>query len=117
MITLKNKAITKFIKIVEDLNWTVDTSVNDNTIYITVSQYSPAGQDFNSCFEVEVYASYDDIINAVYDMWQNFDVSQETYIWLDETGHGKNGAPYHLEDILNDMKACDAMLETLYNKL
>lgn len=30
-------------------------------------------------------------------------MSYETYIWLDDTGHGRNGAPYDMIDVYNDM--------------
>ena len=41
----------------------------------------------------------------------DYDVSYETYLWLDNTGHGKNGAPYELEDILEDIKACEQYIQ------
>ena len=34
-------------------------------------------------------------------------------LWLDSDGHGKNGAPYHMRDLLEDMEACETMLEDL----
>ena len=33
---------------------------------------------------------------------KNFDVDYETSIWIGEDGHGKNGAPYHIKDILDE---------------
>ena len=41
----------------------------------------------------------------------DYDVSYETYLWLDNTGHGKNGAPYELEDVLEDIKACEQYIK------
>ena len=35
---------------------------------------------------------------------ESFDESYATYIWLDEFGHGKNGAPYEMCDVLADQK-------------
>lgn len=32
-------------------------------------------------------------------------------------GHGKNGAPYHIKDIVSDMEAAEAMIDTLYETL
>lgn len=69
------------------------------------SKISPAGQDFN--FEVDIGCDIEDFYNIVDDYWQNFDVSYETYLWLDDTGHGKIGAPHEMEDVLEDMKACE----------
>lgn len=34
---------------------------------------------------------------------KNFDVDYETSIWIGKDGHGKNGAPYHIKDILDEM--------------
>lgn len=71
----------------------------------TFSKVSPAGQDFS--FEVDIGCDIEDFLDIVDNCYQNFDVSYETYLWLDNTGHGKNGAPYELEDILEDIKACE----------
>jgi hypothetical protein len=40
-------------------------------------------------------------------------VSYETYIWLDNFGHGKYGAPHELEDVLNDTKEAKRLIEEL----
>ena len=40
-------------------------------------------------------------------------MSYETYIWLDSFGHGKNGAPHELEDVLNDTKEAKRLIEEL----
>lgn len=42
-----------------------------------------------------------------------YDVSYETYIWLDDTGHGKNGAPSEMEDVLADKKEWERKLSEL----
>lgn len=34
---------------------------------------------------------------------KDFDVDYETSIWIGKDGHGINGAPYHIKDILKDM--------------
>lgn len=40
-----------------------------------------------------------------------------TYLWIGTDGHGKNGAPYHIKDIVSDMEAAEAMIDTLYETL
>ena len=45
--------------------------------------------------------------------YENYDVSYETYIWLDNTGHGANGAPHELEDVLADKKEWERKLYEL----
>ena len=34
---------------------------------------------------------------------KNFDVDYETSLWIGKDGHGVNGAPYHIKDILEEM--------------
>lgn len=34
---------------------------------------------------------------------KNFDVDYETSLWIGKDGHGANGAPYHIKDILEEM--------------
>ena len=76
------------------------------------SKISPAGQDFN--FEVDIGCDIEDFLDIVDNCYQNFDVSYETYLWLDNTGHGKNGAPCELEDVLEDIKACKQYINDVY---
>ena len=57
---------------------------------------------------------YDNVADAIYEYWEGFDVSYETYIWLDETGHGMNGAPENMKDLYEDMEACETMVHDLW---
>ena len=75
------------------------------------SKYSPAGQDFG--FEVEG-DDLDEIASNIYNYYDDFDVSYETYLWLDGTGHGHNGAPYDMKDLYEDMQACEDFIMELY---
>lgn len=105
----------KIEKIAEGLEWTVTWSENhDGTKFVMFSKYSPAGQDFNC--EVD-YKTLDEIWRKVFDRYESFDASYEAYIWLDDSGHGANGAPYEMIDVYNDMKACEEMLCELYQAL
>ncbi|WP_308238698.1 hypothetical protein [uncultured Prevotella sp.] len=46
---------------------------------------------------------------------KNFDVDYETSIWIGKDGHGTNGAPYHIKDILDQMYlAKEQMAALLY---
>jgi len=75
---------------------------------------SPAGQDFRE----ETYA--DDLENLIGNLsfiHRNFDCSEEAYIWLDDTGHGKNGAPHDMKDLYEDMEACKELLGNLADEL
>lgn len=45
-----------------------------------------------------------DILKVVPNARSNFDPDYETYIWLGPDGHGSNGAPYRIRDILDEME-------------
>lgn len=79
-----------------------------NMIYI-FSKMSPAGQDFN--FEVDIGCDIEDFARNIYKTFMDYDVSYETYLRLDNTGHGKNRAPFDLEDVLEDIKACEQYIQ------
>lgn len=44
---------------------------------------------------------------------KNFDVDYETSIWIGKDGHGTNGAPYHIKDILDEMYSAKEQIATL----
>lgn len=81
---------------------------------VTVEQYNPidewcfstytsTGQDLN----VEVQMDERDVstlITNLEDYFEAYDPEAETMLWLDSDGHGKNGAPYHMKDVLADME-------------
>ena len=85
------------------------SNYGDNTFYF--SKYSPAGQDFG--FEVEG-DDIEEIADNIYKYYDDFDPSYEAYLWLDETGHGRNGAPYDMKDLYEDMQACEDFIIELY---
>jgi len=53
--------------------------------------------------------------------WKNStkasDPDYETDLGIGKDGHGKNGAPYHIKDIVTDMEEAEKMIETLYETL
>ena len=105
----------KIQKIAEELGWTVTWDKNnEGTKFVMFSQYSPAGQDFNC--EVK-YSNLDEICNKVFEYYKSYDPSYEAYLWLDSDGHGKNGAPYEMIDVYNDMEACKKSVYELYESL
>lgn len=85
---------------------------NKESMTYMFSKTSPAGQDFS--FEVDIGCDIEDFLDIVDNYYQNFDVSYETYLWLDNTGHGKNGAPYEMEDVLEDMKVCERYIRDVF---
>ena len=116
-----DKKFEKIYEIAEREGWKVDNSYTDEKVTevcFSFNKYSPAGRDLS--FEVYVPNEededviYENVADAIADYWEGFDVSYETYIWLDENGHGKNGAPYDMMDVYKDMKACEDMIHDLW---
>ncbi len=101
----KRNQFEKLQDVAESLGW----SYQDNAEEIVLSRYTSFGQDCS--FELD---STEDLLEQIFDMWQNFDPCREAYVWLDDDGHGKRGAPYYMGDVLKDMEEVDNKLEELY---
>ena len=59
----------------------------------------------------------DSLIGSIKKYYDNFDVDEEAYLWLDETGHGKNGAPYRMKDVVKDMEEAEKMIDRLLDAI
>lgn len=104
----------KIERIAEKLGWNVSWEKQGNKKYATFQKYSPYGQDF--FFDV-YYKNLDEVAVKIYEYYEDFDPSEEASLWLDETGHGKNNAPYKMGDVYKDMCDCEKMIEELYDAL
>ena len=116
-----DKKFEKIYEIAESEGWQVDSYYVDEEeteIIFSFEKYSPAGRGFY--FEVSVpndedeYVIYRSVADAIYTYFEGFDVSYETYIWLDEEGHGKNGSPYDMSDVYKDTESCEKMIDDLW---
>ena len=116
-----DKKFEKIYEIAESEGWQVDYSYTDEKetdVIFSFEKYSPAGRDLS--FEVYVPNEededivYENVADAIYTYLEGFDVCYETYIWLDETGHGRNGAPYDMKELYEDMQACQDMIHDLW---
>lgn len=106
-----SKEIEALVKKIEDLGWSVEKE-DDNEYRL--GKYSPAGQDFSIVIEGE---DVEELIDSIDKAYENYDVSEQAYLWLDDTGHGRNGAPYEMKDVVADMEACEQMIKDLYDEL
>lgn len=120
-LTIMDKKFEKIYEISEREGWQVDYSYTDEKetmVSFSFEKYSPDGRDF--VFEICVpneddeYTLYYNVADAIADYWEGFDVSYETYIWLDENGHGKNGAPYDMSDVYKYTESCEKMIGDLW---
>lgn len=100
-------------KVIENIDWNVYIDdIYDNAEFST---YTPAGQDFNFCVKVYESDTLEDVADRIKEYANDFDVDYETYLWIGDDGHGKNGAPYHIKDIVNDMEKALGKVEELAN--
>lgn len=105
-----------FLKLAEDLGWSYNVSDTPNErgeVCVELEKYSPQGQDFIATIWFQDENEHN-FIKALREYWQDFDPDEEACKWIGEDGHGKNGAPYSIRDILDDMEDCKGMLRKLY---
>ena len=104
----------KITEIAEILGWSVDFSESQNgKTDVNFAKYTSYGQDFNFSVELEG-DDMEAFIDNIHEYYENFDVDEEAYIWIGSDGHGKNGAPYHIADIVKDMEEAEIMMADLY---
>lgn len=98
----------------EKKGWNV--TFTDNNKYLSIAnfqRYTTAGQDYS--FSIDINDNDpQDFLDRLGEFYNDFDYEEETILWVGEDGHGKNGAPYHLTDILEDMKEVDSSLCKLH---
>jgi hypothetical protein len=115
----------------EELGWNVsyaescsiyEDKPNEYGVDITFSKYIE-NQDFDFTISIELKEGtncigYQRQINDEVDTYQNdYDVSYETYLWLDNFGHGKNGAPDDMKECYEHFEKCKDEIEELYYAL
>lgn len=105
------KEIQEILDKIEELGWVITDEGNNYLL----SKFSPAGQDFNV-----IVTKSDDVnkfIENIYEAYENYDVSEEVRLWIDDFGHGKNGAPYEIKDLVEDMEWCKQAIYDLWHEL
>lgn len=106
----------KIVKWMEIAGWTTRRWETDAYICYEISKSTPGGGDDSISIEIKEDRK-DLFIQGLEDWIRGYDVNEETYIWLDAFGHGKNGAPYDMMDIYMDKKAFLSMAEELLDEL
>ena len=109
--------IQKLIKKAENLGWNVTVNHEDGTL--TLQRWSPAGQDFDieiGFVDDEGCESVNTAIANLKAEISSYDVSEQTNLWLDNTGHGKNGAPDDMLDVYADILDCSTQMNNLYEE-
>ena len=103
--------IDRITECAEAKGWSVHTSKNPKAEIwqFEFSQSTKAGQDFNFSAEMKD-GDPDSLIKSVRLYYEGFDPDGEAYLWIGEDGHGRNGAPYHIRDIVADMEDAESMV-------
>ena len=112
--------IAKVIEIAEENGFSVNVYNNredKEEYYFVFGKYSDCGRDFTFDIVFDTLSDISDIADKIYEYYEDFDVSYETYIWLDNFGHGMNGASDDMLDVYNDTKQCEGFIEELYNAI
>ena len=112
--------IAKVIEIAEENGFSADIYNNredEEEYYFEFGKCSECGRDFTFSIFFDTLDDISDIADKIYEYYENFDVSYETYMWLDDFGHGINGAPDDMIDAYNDTKQCEGFIEELYNAI
>lgn len=113
-----NDTIGRITECAEAKGWSVHASKNRKAdIWLfEFSQYTNAGQDFNFSAEMKD-GDPDNLIKSVREYYEGFDPDEEAYLWIGDDGHGRNGAPYHIRDIVADMEDAEGMVLDLLTAL
>ena len=106
--------MNEFLKYAEEMNWSYcqSESPSEGQTCVELETNSPQDQDFivTIWFETD---NESDFANKLEEYWRGFNPSEEAVNWIGHDGHGTNGAPHDLQDILNDMVDCKEMLREL----
>lgn len=98
----------KYIAVLEKMDWSVSSYTDDGRAEIET--YSPAGEDFLMCVEVENFP------RAVAEYAAGFDVGEHIEMWIDAKRSGTNGVP-SARELVHDAEAIDKMLDELADAL
>ena len=106
-----NKKVEYLLSVIEKLGYNIQKDYEE----VLIKTSSPCGKRCIARVNTENDANL--FVANIRDYVDNFDVSYETYIWLDNTGHGTKGAPYDMKDVYEDTEWWKNSLNELANTL
>lgn len=98
----------KYIDILESLEWSVSSYMSDDQVEI--KKYSPAGEDFIACVNVN------DFPKAVFEYAETFDVDEHIAMWIEARKNGIKGVP-STRELVRDAEEIEKMLQELSDAL
>lgn len=114
------KITTEIEKIAEECFFyknRINLSIKDDELFID-EMILEGWTDRGRNVVVEYYdIFFDEMLEELNSLIDDYDISYETYLWLDDTGHGKGGAPYDMLDCYKDSEEALEQLESLHHLL
>lgn len=89
--------------------------IDEDNLDVEFETHTDRNQDLIVSIIIPVGFTMLQLATALYHYWQDFDPDYETSLWTKD-GHGVNGAPHELSEVLADMKDAEKMIEHLYNR-
>ena len=104
----------KVIEIMENNGFTIhEVTKQGNDFYVEINQGTPIGEDW---WEVIWFDGTDEtFIEAVRERYNNFDVDEETEIWIEN--RGKRGVPSSIKALVEDAEWKESTLGELVDEL
>lgn len=108
------KLNNKVIEIVENNGFSIhEVEKQGNDFYVEINQGTPLGEDW---WEIIWFDGTDKgFIEAVRERYTNFDVDEETEIWIEN--RGKNGVPSSIKALVEDAEWKESTLDELADEL
>lgn len=103
------KEFKEIVKLAKEIGWDTtideeyDKEYEETYSIVTFELIKPYQLDFNFTVEAENNSVYS-LLDSLAHYLVAYDVSEETYLRLDEQGHGKKGYPYDMEEVLKIFK-------------
>ena len=98
----------KYIDILKENDWSISSYTDDGKV--EVQKYSPAGEDFLMCVEVENFPE------SVRVCANNFDADEHATMWIEARGR-VGGVPNSIRELIDDAEAIQEMLNELADAL
>lgn len=113
----RQEQIQEVTAVAQEKGWSVNVnSDNPSDIHFEFQRYTKYGQDFN--FNIGMQdEDANTLIANLKKYYEGFDPDYEAYLWIGDDGHGKNGAPYHIKDIVSDMEDAEEQIYELLKAL
>ena len=109
----------EFAEILDDVlekeGWGYDLEEDEkeNVFHVDIWVNSPEGVDYCISLNCLRGDAINELVKGLEEEYEGFDVSEETYYYLDNSGHGIFDAPYDMKDAYEDMAAIKEIIKKL----